>query len=246
VSYTLSLKRVALAVRTTIDVASEARALSHSPPDRDAWIARRQAQGAIVQRSARELLTTFGVDLVVRGCKPSGQVLLVANHLGWLDPLILGALHPCLPLAKEEVSRWPVIGAQAAALGTIFVDRDSTARRAIALRRARRAMIEGASIMNFPEGTTTRGDIVLPFRRGLFGVARDLGVKIVPARISYADPAMAWVDDETFLPHFVAMSRRPHVRVTVHVAPPLPVGPLDDATSLADRARKIIQHLHYS
>jgi 1-acyl-sn-glycerol-3-phosphate acyltransferase len=180
----------------------------------------------------------------VVGPRPKGLALLAANHLGWLDPLIVGALHPCVALAKREVAEWPVIGSQARALGTVFVDRDDTMGRAVALRRARRAFLEGASVMNFPEGTTTRGDIVLPFRAGLFGVARDLGVPIVPVRISYDDSSMAWVDEETFLPHFFSVARRARAKVTVHLAPPLPCGPRDDARALADRARKVVQYLH--
>ncbi|MGZ5970563.1 MAG: lysophospholipid acyltransferase family protein, partial [Polyangiales bacterium] len=180
------------------------------------------------------------------GPRPHGQALLVANHLGWLDPLIVGAIHPCLALAKREVAEWPVIGSQARALGTIFVNRDDAFGRARALRVARRALLEGASIMNFPEGTTTHGDVVLPFRSGLFGIARNLGVPIVPMRIAYDDRSLAWVDDETFLPHFFAVARRSHAKVTVHLAPPLPCGPRDDARTVADRARKVVQYLHLS
>src|SRR6185436_14021215 len=96
----------------------------------------------------------------------------VANHLSYLDPIVIGAQIPVAPIAKGEVASWPLIGSVASSLNGIFVDRSSVMSRARALRRAHALLRAGVSILNFPEGTTTDGSRLLPFHRGIFGLAQ--------------------------------------------------------------------------
>jgi 1-acyl-sn-glycerol-3-phosphate acyltransferase len=240
VSVTLASVRIAKAARCVLDIRREAKEL----PERR--VERRWAQARTMQRMCAGLVETLGLIVRTSGPMPFGRVLLVSNHLSYLDPLILASMIPCVPLAKREVEGWPVLGARTRELGTIFVDRDDTFGRARALRAARRALRDGLSVLNFPEGSTTRGEVVLPFRRGLFGVALELGVQIVPCRIDYPDPALTWVDDETFLPHFLGLTRRPFARAHVRFGAPLEIRRGDDAGKVADRARALISKMHLS
>src|SRR6266851_6271389 len=111
--------------------------------------------------------------------------LLVANHVSWLDPLVIMAHAPCLPVAKSEVARWPVVGSIAVASGVQFVERGSALSGARLVRAAARALSAGASVLNFPEGTTSQGGSILPFRPGAFRAARAASVPVVPIVISY-------------------------------------------------------------
>lgn len=230
-SVALAAVRIAKTASTTAVAAFEARDL---PIVRGTRIA---AQARAIQRLARAVTETFDVDLRVRGEIPFGPALFVANHLSYLDPILLGALVPAIPLAKREIASWPIVGARLSELGVIFVDRDDPVRRAVALRKVRRVLERRVSVLNFPEGTTTRGDRVLPFREGSFGIAASLGTPIVPVRIDYPDRDLCWVDDETFVPHFVSFARRPKASASITFLPPLSIAAGEPAHAIAARAR---------
>jgi 1-acyl-sn-glycerol-3-phosphate acyltransferase len=206
--------------------------------------ARRRAQARALQRTNLQLITGFGLDVRTFGPRPEGRVLLVANHLSYIDPIVLATVMPCTVLAKSEVERWPLIGARMRELGVVFVDREDGMSRARALREARRALLDGVSVVNFPEGTTTRGDRLHPFRRGLFGIARSLGVPIVPVRMEFSHPEMCWVGDDDFVSHFLRFVRRTDARVTMRFGKPLRFDPADDAQLIADRAFGVVSRLH--
>jgi 1-acyl-sn-glycerol-3-phosphate acyltransferase len=180
------------------------------------------------------------IELEVRGVLPAMPAVIVANHVSWLDPLLVGAVHPCAPIAKAEVGRWPIVGAVARAHGVLLLDRSTVASGVRVLRGALRDLEAGVSVLNFPEGTTTRGDDVLPFKRGVFGLAARIGVPIVPIAIRYEDPDMAWTGDASFLPHYVRASAATSVRVQLSVAPMIRPSRHDDPAALGSRARSAI------
>jgi 1-acyl-sn-glycerol-3-phosphate acyltransferase len=179
---------------------------------RDASVTERAA--AIAQVFA-SLARRHGLTMEVAGDVPQGPCVLVSNHVSYLDPIALLPLVPALPISKGEVGRWPLLGAGARATGVLFVDRDSTWSGARVLLRTLAVLDAGGSVLNFPEGTTTDGTSVLPFRRGIFGAARRARVPIVPVALAYPDPESAWTGDQTFAPHYLrtAAKERIHVRV---------------------------------
>ena len=87
-------------------------------------------------------------------------------------------------IAKADVSRWPLVGTLARELGVIFVTRGDAGSGARVLQAARAALESGLRVLELPEGTTTPGGTVLPFRTGLFGVARIADVPVVPESLS--------------------------------------------------------------
>lgn len=179
--------------------------------------------GAFSVLSAR-VLDEFGLTIERSGPVPLGPCVLVSNHLSWFDPLVVAACVPVTAIAKHEVSSWPWVGERAKELGIIFVDRASVTSGVQGLLAARRALEAGLSVLNFPEGTTTRGDSVLPFRRGLFGLARLLEVPVVPVRLD-VDPSLSWVGDEPLLPHLWRMASRARPVVRLRFDGPLPPSP---------------------
>ncbi|MBV8760953.1 MAG: 1-acyl-sn-glycerol-3-phosphate acyltransferase [Deltaproteobacteria bacterium] len=206
------------------------------PPDpRQAAHRLAAALGAVAR--AHELSVT------VRGDIPRGSALIVANHVSYIDPLAILPVCPALPIAKGEVAAWPVVGAIADAFGVMFVRRESPAARVRTLRRVHALLSADVPVLNFPEGTTTPGDRVLPFWRGTFGIAQRLGVPVVPVAIAYADPALAWCNAATFLPHYLRTAARPRVEVTLTFLPAMPtrVGELPE--DAAARARNAIQRV---
>jgi 1-acyl-sn-glycerol-3-phosphate acyltransferase len=200
-----------------------------------------QAQG--LARAFADILATHGLKVQREGQLPSSPCVIVANHISWLDPLALCALIPCLPIAKREVEHWPVIGNAGRSLGVIFVRRGDAHSGACALLTARRALQAGVSVLNFPEGTTTNGDGTLPFRRGVFGLARLTGVPVVPVAIEYDHPDLSWTGDARFLPHYLKTASRAAGAVKVKFGWPLAPRRRASAQGLADEARARILKL---
>lgn len=230
--------RIARTARRAFEIA--ARAHGRLGP-----VVRTQAHADAMREASDDLLHGLGVEIVVTGPVPREPALLVANHLGYLDPLLILREVPAIPLAKSEVGRWPIVGARARALGAIFVERERVIGRAHALLQAMRALASGLSVLNFPEGTTTRGEVVLPFHRGLFGVAKALDTPIVPIRIDYDEAAHAWVGDETFVPHLVRLARHQKPRVHIRFGEPVRARSTESTRALAERVRMLVESMAY-
>jgi len=237
-SFALASSRLAHTARCTLEARDEARWLPVTPG------ARRRAQARVLQRTCVSLVTGFGLDVRTIGPRPVRHMVLVSNHLSYIDPIVLATIAPCTVLAKSSVEGWPLIGPRMRELGVIFVDREDGMSRARALREARTALRAGVSVLNFPEGTTTRGDHLHPFRPGIFGIASELAVPIVPVHIEFSDPEMCWVGDDNFLPHFLRFVRHRSPRITVRFGKPLRYHPDDDAQGIADRAFGVVSRLH--
>jgi 1-acyl-sn-glycerol-3-phosphate acyltransferase len=184
-----------------------------------------------------------GFDVRVEGALPRRPAILVSNHVSYADALVLAGLGPCTVIAKGEVRGWPMVGAGADALGIVFVRRGDALSGARALRRAMRALDTGVSVLGFPEGTTSRGADVLPFRRGLFGLAQIMGVPIVPIAICYGSSELAWTGQSWFLPHYLSTAMRPRSLVRVRVGAPVVATAARSPEDLAHHVRSTIRSL---
>jgi 1-acyl-sn-glycerol-3-phosphate acyltransferase len=161
------------------------------------------------------------IQVEVHGALPETPSILVANHLGYIDPIVLCSLLPLSPIAKSEISDWALVGVPLERLNVSFVRRGDAHSGARVLLRSLRALQAGISVLNFPEGTTSRGGL-LPFHLGAFWLARRTGIPIVPMAIDFEDMGLCWVDREGFLPHYAKVwwTGGPR-RVRVSVGQPL-------------------------
>jgi lyso-ornithine lipid O-acyltransferase len=195
-------------------------------------------------RLARRVLEVNGVHVAVRGQVPAGPVVLACNHLGYLDPIVVGALLPLAAIAKSELSAWPFLGKVAAHVGTLFVRRGSPHHGAVVLRQALRRLAAGVPVLNFPEGTTTDGTgPLLPFRRGSFGIARRAAVRVVPVALRLDPPDAAWVGGARFLPHYWRMTGRSSLHAVVRFGEPVEARAFVSARACADEVRARIERL---
>jgi 1-acyl-sn-glycerol-3-phosphate acyltransferase len=192
---------------------------------------------------SRRILDLHGIELDAGGPLPLGAALLAANHVSWLDPLVVASLLPCMPVSKADVSSWPVVGTIARELGVFFVSRGDMLSGMRVLRGTQAAFSHGLPVLNFPEGTTTRGESVLPFRRGLFGIAHSAGVPVVPVAIAYDPPELAWVGDDAFLPHWLSLAGSRRARAVVRLGRPIPATAHPSAHELARAARAEVVRL---
>ncbi|MBY0274165.1 1-acyl-sn-glycerol-3-phosphate acyltransferase [Candidatus Binatia bacterium] len=229
-----------LALRRSVNDACRALGRSGTPLD-DAALLRSRAYS--LSRLSGAICASNGLRIALSGPIPQGPVVLVANHVGYLDPLVLASIVPCVPVAKRELASWPLIGRAARAHGVLFVERGAVASGAAVLRGARRALAASLSVLNFPEGTTTRGDRVLPFRRGVFGLARLAAVPVVPAALVPDDDGLTWVGDELLLPHLTRTLARRENAIRVRFGRALLPHRFGSAADLAREAHDVVEHL---
>lgn len=179
----------------------------------------------------------------ISGEIPRGRALIIANHVSYLDPIAILPYCPAVPVAKGEVSGWPVIGPIASSLGVQFVQRSNPFARVATLRRIHDLLAGGTPVLNFAEGTTTSGASVGPFWRGTFGVAQRLDVPVVPVAIRYREPDLAWFNQATFLPHYWRTVCRPRLEVALTFGTAMHPRAGESPEAMAARARGIIRHM---
>ena len=174
----------------------------------DCGIPDRTTRARWLQTVCRRALRVFHLELHVTGPIPSSG-LLVCNHLSYLDILVLSATTPCVFVSKCEVRRWPVFGWFASLAGTLFLRRNRRSDVARMIRDMRREMETGALIVLFPEGTTSDGRDVLPFKSSLLESATQLPHGLSAGFIEYvlndgcvADEVCYW-RDMTLVPHLL-------------------------------------------
>ncbi len=188
----------------------------HCPPER---------QHAMIQDWSRRLLHILNIELRCYG-QPSAlpaKCLLVANHVSWLDIFAISAVFPATFVAKAEVRGWPFVGTICERTGTIFVDRGSARGARRANREIAHALDRGARpVVVYPEGTTTLGAGLMPFRPALLQSAVDTAASVRPLALRYVDPqgarteAPAWVGDATLLDSIIALVKLPGIVLELH------------------------------
>ncbi|GGK98885.1 1-acyl-sn-glycerol-3-phosphate acyltransferase [Sphaerisporangium melleum] len=190
---------------------------------------------------ARAFLRALGVRVVVRRRPPvpGGAVaavavpggrgaLIVANHISWLDPMVVAATAPCLALAKSEIARWPLVRSLVAGSGAIFIDRERMSTLPATVREVADALRAGRSVVAFPEGTTWCGRSVGPFRRAVFQAAIDASAPVTPVALRYRDgagepaTAAAFVGDDTLIASLVRVVSAKGLVAEVTVFPDVP------------------------
>ncbi len=184
---------------------------------------------------ARPLLRLLRVRIHVEPAQAnfSGPALYVANHTGYLDIVVVMSLVPGVFISREGIIWWPVIGQLAALAGTLFVNRKDRLSIGRLVEKVRRRLRVGASVVFFPEATTTNGEMLLPFRTSLFAAADAGDGEIFPIRplvLCYRsvggkplDTAnrdrVFWYDNMTLLGHIWRLLTVRGIDVVVKVLP---------------------------
>lgn len=206
------------------------------------------ARRSWLHHTAARVRRVLDIQPTVTGPIPA-RGLLVANHLSYLDIIVLAALTPCVFVAKSEVKSWPVFGWFARRGGTIFVNRASRRDAVRATEEIRAALRAGALVVLFPEGTSSDGAKVLPFKSALLeaAAAETPNIKLQPAEkhqtpssnaappitvaaLHYAlndgDAAreVCYWGDHTLVPHLLRLVSKRAVRASVAFASVTPTG----------------------
>jgi 1-acyl-sn-glycerol-3-phosphate acyltransferase len=182
-----------------------------------------ERRGMRVRHWARGMLERLGIELEVVGAPGRNEsLLLVSNHISWLDIVALHAACYCRFVSKADVARWPLLGTLASGAGTLYVERASRRDAMRMVHRMAEALKDGDVIAVFPEGTTGDGRSVLPFHSSLIQAAiiagapvQGVALKILDRRSGTPSCAASYMGDESLLGSVWRTLRARELRVVV-------------------------------
>jgi 1-acyl-sn-glycerol-3-phosphate acyltransferase len=184
------------------------------------------ARRARVRAWSRRLLHLLNIDIRMSGTLAHPNVVVVANHVSWLDIFALHAVGPVRFIAKSEIARWPVLGRLVRGVGTLFIERSRRRDTHRVNREVANALAEGDIVAVFPEGTVTDGTTLLPFKGSLLQPIIDAAGQVQPVAIRYrtrageASAATAY-NDTHFLGSLWRICGEPALVVELFATPPL-------------------------
>ena len=196
---------------------------------------------------SRSLASIIGLRVSVLGTPPSPPFLLVSNHLSYVDMIVLASHVHGVFIAKGEVGSWPIVGRLCRAVDTLFIARGQKRDIPRVLAEVESILREGRGVVLFPEGTSTQGSMVLPFRPSLLETAARAGIPVSYAALTYRTPvgsppaalAVCWWGDMPFLRHLLRLLSLPTFEAKV-VFGGRPIEP-EDRKVLAVRLWEAVQ-----
>lgn len=173
---------------------------------------------------ARATLRILGIQVILKGAVPPPPAIQVANHLGYLDIIVLAACGPTRFLSKVEVAGWPLIGPIIKSVDTLLIDRSKYRDLDRVSEEIARVYGLGESITFFPEGTSHNGQEILPLRSPLLKIPAEKGLEVFPVGLSYATGSTAypayrdvcWWDNVPFFTHLFRCCAIPKIYAYVN------------------------------
>lgn len=208
--------------------------------------ARQRTRNWLFRTWSRCCLRVMGCRLSVEGEVPRAPFFLVANHLSYIDILVLAAVVDVFFIAKSEISGWPGLGLLSRTVGTIFINRELRRDVKRVNRLVERTLDEGYGVVLFPEGTSTQGYEVIPFKSSLLHYPAQERLPVLAASLSYratgghlpANLSVCWWGDASFSAHFWQFLGIPGFEATVRFVSEPVVDP--DRKALAASLRRLV------
>jgi 1-acyl-sn-glycerol-3-phosphate acyltransferase len=211
------------------------------------FISTKNQQERIIRVWCKRLLSIFEISVEVTGLESNlmnqKKYLMVANHISWMDIIVIQSIKPCIFVAKSDVASWPLFGWVAQMTGTIFIKRDKISDIKKALKKMKRRLIK-RSVCIFPEGTSTNGRYLLPFKSNLFQSSIDTQKSILPLCLRYEQKNIytdktAFVDDMSLLDSIIKIKQEKDIRVVVEILQP--IRPRYNRKELASYTQEIVR-----
>ena len=210
-------------------------------------ISTKNQQEKIIQYWCKKLLSIFEIKVELKGVESflfnSKKYLIVSNHISWLDIIVIQSIKPSIFVAKSDVASWPLFGWVAHMTGTIFIKRDKVSDIKKALKKMKRRLNK-RSVCIFPEGTSTNGRYVLPFKSNLFQSSIDTNKPILPICLRYEEhhhysDKVAFVDDMSLVDSILKIKKEKHITAILEVLEP--IRPRGNRKEIASYTHEIIQ-----
>lgn len=204
---------------------------------------------ALIRNWSKKLLDILRIKVDVRlsdhASASAQRVLVVANHVSWLDIFVINAMQPCRFVAKADIRNWPLLGWLCEQAGTIFIARGKRRETRRVQEGLVIGMLRGERIAFFPEGTTSAQGTLLPFHSNLFEAAIKADALVQPYAVRYLDgqgalhPAANFIGETTFVDSMMLILKARGMTAQLIELPAIDSGGLD-RRELAQRAREAI------
>lgn len=177
-------------------------------------------RSAWLQHSSRRILRIFKTTIKTSGIVPTSG-LLVSNHLSYVDILVIATITPAMFVAKREVKGWPIFGFFARLAGTLFVDRERRSRVGQTTNEIQTALNHGALVVLFPEGTSSDGKTILPFKSSLLEPAAKHTHALYASLVQYeledgdVSEEICYWKDMTLVPHLINLLSKKTIHASV-------------------------------
>lgn len=215
---------------------------------------RRAFHLANLARHSRIMLAILGVEVRLEGEEhwPKDRTfLVVSNHMGYLDMLAFASVRTVCFVSTMEVLATPLLGKVAEASGSLFVERRSRENIRQEIADISGVLQNGFSMVFFPEGTSTNGEQVLPFKRPLFAPAERTGTAVLPVAVQYTEvdgapvtranrDLLCWYGDMDFYPHLLALAGCQGAQITLRALPPIEMDGKISREEIASRAQAAV------
>ena len=195
----------------------------------------------IVRISSKLMVRILGIKINLVGHKEflkEEGIFFVSNHLSYIDGVTISSLWPLVFIGRSDLKEWPLFGALTTLSDTIFVNRINYSNIKLELERIISVLRAGANVILFPEGTSTDGKELLPFKTSFFEAPLKAGCKIVPLAIRYLrvngqavseknQDMVYWYGDMYFFPHLIGVLGLKEIQLEVKVFEPLKTGEIN-------------------
>ena len=199
-----------------------------------------QARSEMIASWSRGILTLLNVSVRVNGQpEQRGPMLVVINHISWLDVLVMLAAQPVCFVSKSEIRHWPLIGWLATNAGTLYIERDKRRDAMRVVHQIAEALRSSQMIAIFPEGTTSDGKQLLPFHANLLQAAVSAGSLVQPVALRFLESSgelsmsPVYIGDDTLLTSVWRMLCAEPVTAQLDFLPPVQMDGLDRRTLAA-------------
>jgi 1-acyl-sn-glycerol-3-phosphate acyltransferase len=177
--------------------------------------ARHRWRNWILRHWAKGCARAVNLRITIEGLPPQAPFFLVSNHLSYVDIIAYASQLDCVFVAKSEVRDWPVIGFLCRSMDMIFIDRERRMDIPRVISLIEKAWKKGQGVIVFPEGTSSKGDRLLPFKASLLEPAVKAHLPVTYASVTYQTPpdetpaylSVCWWGDMTFVPHVLNLFR---------------------------------------
>ncbi len=202
----------------------------------------------IVRSWARAICHMLGMKIHVTGTPPKPPFFLVSNHLSYIDIILFFSLSDCIFVAKSEVSNWPFIGYLAKTAGTLFINRKQYRDIPRVNHLIREVIGVHQGVLLFPEGTSSAGEEILPFKPSLLQLPAEDNLEVCCAAIQYAAPggypdaatSICWWGDMTFADHLWRLFKFPGFEARISFSDKTARG--KNRKSIAGKAEEIVKY----
>lgn len=215
---------------------------------------RRMRALEITAKSAKDVLRHLNVKVSYDLCRPDlfdRNYFMVCNHMSYLDILILSSVRPAVFVTSVEMEKTFFLGDMAKLGGSFFVDRVNRRKMKDEVQALVNLLSDGFNVFIFPEGTSTNGEGILPFKKSLFRVPFQTGFPILPIRLQYKTinggpvdktnrDRICWYDDMTFGPHFLQLMGITELSAELKYMEPLDPKDFASHGDLALKAQQLI------